>query len=51
MTELSLRWGVDKTRINPYHPQANDIVECNNRMLGDFLRALILTRGQEECDL
>ncbi|XP_067939868.1 uncharacterized protein [Watersipora subatra] len=40
-----------KTHTTPYHLQANGIVECNNWELGDSLRALLLTRGQDEWDL
>ena len=48
MTELCQLWGVDKTRTTPYHPQANGMVERNNRGLGDSLRAMLLGRGQDE---
>ncbi|XP_067930679.1 uncharacterized protein [Watersipora subatra] len=41
-------WKVSKTWTTPYHPQANGIVERNNRCLGDSLRAMLLERGQEE---
>lgn len=34
----------------PYHSQANGIVERNNRLLGDSLKALLLRRGQNEHD-
>ena len=51
MMELCLMWNVQKTRTTPYHPQANGVVERNNRGLGDSLRALLLSRGQEEWDL
>ena len=50
MTELCQLWGVAKTRTTPYHPQANGMVERNNKGLGDSLRALLLGRGQEEWD-
>ena len=51
MTELCQLWGVDKTRTTPYHPQANGMVERNNKGLGDSLRALLLGRGQGEWDI
>ena len=51
MTELCRRWGVDKTRTTPYHPQANSMVERNNKGLGDSLRAMLLERGQDEWDV
>ena len=51
MTELCQLWGVDKTRTTPYHPQANGIVERNNRGLGDSLRSMLLGRGQDEWDV
>ena len=48
MTELCQLWGIDKTRTAPYYPQANGIVERNNRGLGDSLRAMLLGRGQDK---
>ena len=51
MTELCQLWGVDKTRTTPYHPQANGVVERNNKGLGDSLRAMLLVRGQDEWDV
>ena len=51
MQELCMLWGVTKTHTTPYHSQANGVVERGNRGLGDSLRALLLTRGQEEWDL
>ena len=50
MQELCRLWGVAKTHTTPYHPQANGIVERNNRVLGDSLRTLLLRREQEEWD-
>ena len=50
MSELCQLWGVHKTHTTPYHPQANGIVERNNRVLGDSLRALLTKRGQDEWD-
>jgi hypothetical protein len=44
-------WHVDKSHTTPYHPQADGIVERNNRGLGDSLRTLLLNSGQEEWDL
>ena len=37
--ELRFLWGVQKTHTTSYNPQANGIVERNNRGLGDSLRA------------
>ena len=51
MTELCQLLGVDKTRTTPYHPQANGMVERNNKGLGDSLRAMLLGRGQDERDV
>jgi transposase InsO family protein len=51
MAELGHLWGVEKTRTTPYHPQANGMVERNNRGLGDSLRSLLLNQGQDEWDL
>jgi transposase InsO family protein len=51
MEELCQLWGINKTHTTPYHPQANGMVERNNRTLGDALRTLLLKRGQEEWDL
>ena len=51
MTELCQLWGVDKTRTTPFHPQANGMVERNNKGLGDSLRAMLLGKGQEEWDV
>ncbi|XP_067942986.1 uncharacterized protein [Watersipora subatra] len=46
--ELCQLWKVSKTRNTPYHPWANGIIERNNRYLGNFLRTMLLERGQEE---
>jgi transposase InsO family protein len=51
VVELCHLWGVEKTRTTPYHPQANGMVERNNRGLGDSLRSLLLNQGQDEWDL
>ena len=51
LKELCQMWNVHKSHTTPYHPQANGIVERNNRGLGDSLRTLLLNRGQEEWDL
>ena len=51
MTELCQLWGVDKTRTTLYHPQANGMVERNNKGLGDSLRAMLLGRSGTYCCL
>ena len=48
MAELCQLWNVEKTHTTPYHPQANGIVERNNRRLEDSLQVLLLARGQDE---
>ena len=50
MEQLCRMWGVSKSHTTPYHPQANGMVERNNRNLGDSLRALLLTSGHNEWD-
>jgi len=47
MSDLCRLWGVNQSRTTPYHPQGKGVVECNNRMLGDVLRSLLLGRSQE----
>ena len=51
ITELCQLWGVNKTRTTLYHPQANGMVERNNKGLGDSLQAMLLGGGQEEWDV
>ena len=51
MMERCALWQVDQTHTTPYHPQANGVVECGNRVLGDALQALLLERIQEDWDL
>ncbi|XP_067945573.1 uncharacterized protein [Watersipora subatra] len=51
MVELCQLWIIEKTQTTPYHPQANGVMEQNNRGLGNSLRVLLLTRGQKEWDL
>ena len=48
MAELCHLWNVRKTHTTHYHPQANGIVERNNRKLKNSLRALLLARRQSE---
>jgi len=50
MSDFCHLWGVNQRRTTPYHLQGNGVVECNNRMLGDALRSLLLGRSQEEWD-
>ena len=40
--------GVKKNRTSPYHPQGNRVVERGYRTLGDALRALLLTKSQDD---
>ena len=44
MTEVCQLWGVDKTWTTPYHPQANGMVEQNNRGW-ETLRAMLLGKS------
>jgi len=41
---------VNQSRTTPYHLLGNGFVERNDRMLGDALRSLLLSRDQEEWD-
>ena len=50
LSELCEKWGIKKTHTTPYHPQANGVVERNNRSLGDSLRTLLLNKGVDEWD-
>ena len=50
MFQLCGLWGIKKSRTTPYHPQGNGIVERGNRTIGDFLRALLINRTQDEWD-
>jgi len=51
MGDLCRIWGVNQSRIAPYHLQGNGVVEQNNRMLGYALRSLLLSQSQEEWDV
>lgn len=42
--------GVAHTHTTPYHPQANGMVEKENRVLGDSLRTLLLDKKQTDWD-
>jgi len=48
MCDLCQLWGGNQSKTTMYHPQGNGVVKCNNRMLGDTLRSLLLDRGQVE---
>lgn len=41
-------YGMSRKHTTPYHPQANKIVEKNNRLLKDSLRVFLLRIGHEE---
>ena len=51
MAEMCQLWNIGKPHKTPYHPQANGIVEQNNRGLWESLRALLSGRGQDEWNL
>jgi len=36
MRDFCRFWGVNQSRITPYHPQGNAVVECNNHMLEEW---------------
>lgn len=47
MKELCRLWGVKQSRMNPYSPKANSVVERGNRQLGDGLHTLFrVTHGE-----
>lgn len=48
MTEMCLLWKIDETRTTLCHPQANRVVERNNRIIGDLLRTLLVGRTHEK---
>lgn len=51
VSELCALWQVQQTHTTPYHPQVNGVVECNNNMLGDALRALLLKWREDDWHL
>ena len=51
MTELCQLWDVDKTRTTLYYPQANSMVERNNKGLGNSFQTMLLEKAQEEWDV
>jgi len=48
MSDLCKTWRANPNWNTPNHPQENGVVKWNNRMLDDYLRRLLLFRGQEE---
>ena len=51
MTEMFHFWHVEKAHTTTNHPQADDVVDQNDRKLGDSLQALPLGGGQEKQDM
>jgi len=46
MSDLCKMTGVNQSQTTLYHPQGNGVVELNNRMLGDFLKSLLIGKSQ-----
>jgi len=47
--ELAQILGIKKTRTTPFHPQSNGQVECQHRMLLDYL-AKFISENQKNWD-
>ena len=48
MAKLCALWGVRKSHTNPYHPQANEVVDRGNWDLGNMLHSMLIGRDEED---